>query len=159
MNAKRLPSGSYRARATAVIDGERVYKSFTAETKEEAEFLAATWATKKKRSAKNPTVSEAIDAFISHREGILSPRTIAGYISLGEIIKSDLGRLCVSEISNERLQAYVAKLALDKSAKTVKNYTTFLTSVLLISMNVTPPFSRRFISSRYFSESRSSKES
>lgn len=130
MNAKRLPSGSYRARATAVIDGERVYKSFTAETKEEAEFLAATWATKKKRSAKNPTVSEAIDAFISHREGILSPRTIAGYISLGEIIKSDLGRLCVSEISNERLQAYVAKLALDKSAKTVKNYTTFLTSVL-----------------------------
>lgn len=130
MNAKRLPSGSYRARATAVINGQRIYKSFTAETKEEAEFLAATWATKKKRSSKNPTLSEAIDSYINGRESILSPRTIAGYISLGEIIKNDIGRLCVSEISNERLQAYVSKLALDKSAKTVKNYTSFLTSVL-----------------------------
>lgn len=134
MNAKRLPSGSYRARATATIDGERVFKSFTAETKEEAEFLAATWATKKKRSNKNPTLSEAIDAYISHREPILSPSTIAGYISLGEIIKSDLGRLCVSEISNEKLQAYIATLSLNHSAKTVKNYKTFLTSVLAAAL-------------------------
>ena len=130
MNAKRLPSGSYRARATAMIDGERIYKSFTADTKEQAEFLAATWATKKKRSIKNPTLSEAIDNYISHREPILSPSTITGYIAISKQIKEDIGRLCVSEISNEKLQAYVAELSLQKSAKTVKNYTTFIQSVL-----------------------------
>lgn len=130
MNARKLPSGSWRARATAIIDGKRVYKSFTADTKEDAEFQAAVWQTKKKRSEKFPTLSEAIDAFISHREPILSPSTIAGYISLGEQIKSDLGRFCVSEISNEKLQAYVAEISLTKSPKTVKNYKTFLLSVL-----------------------------
>ena len=36
MNARKLPSGSWRARATAIIDGKRVYKSFTADTKEDA---------------------------------------------------------------------------------------------------------------------------
>lgn len=130
MNAKKSKSGRYRARATAIIDGERVYKSFTADTKEEAEFLAAVWATKKKRSEKMPTLAEAIDAFIRHREGILSPSTIAGYISLGNLIKNDIGRLCVSEITNEKLQAYVAGLSATKSAKTVKNYATFITAVL-----------------------------
>lgn len=130
MNAKRLPSGSYRARATTQIDGKRVYKSFTADTKEQAEFLAATWATKKKRSFNNPTMSEAIDTYISHREPILSPSTITGYISISKQIKNDIGRLCVSEINNEKLQAYVAELSLTKSAKTVKNYITFIQSVL-----------------------------
>ena len=130
MNAKRLPSGKYRARATSQVNGERVFKSFTADTKEQAEFLAATWATKKKRSSVNPTLAEAIDDFIAHRDGILSPSTIAGYISLGNLIKSDLGRLCVSEITSEKLQAYIARLSANKSAKTVKNYATFITAVL-----------------------------
>ena len=130
MNAKKSTSGKFRARATAIIDGERVYKSFTADTKEEAEFKAAVWATKKKRSEKFPTMAEAIDTFISHREGILSPSTIAGYISLGNLIKADLGRLCVAEITSEKLQAYVAGLSANKSAKTVKNYAAFITAVL-----------------------------
>lgn len=128
MNAKKLPSGSYRARATAQVNGQRVYKSFTADTKEQAEFLAATWATKKKRSVKNPTVAEAIDAFIAHREPIYSPSTIKGYISLGNKLKADLGRVCVSEITSEKLQAYISTLRC--APKTVKNYSTFLISVL-----------------------------
>lgn len=128
MNAKRLPSGKYRARATSQVNGERVFKSFTADTKEQAEFLAATWATKKRRSTINPTVAEAIDVFIANREPIYSPKTIAGYISLSNKLKDDLGRLCVSEITSEKLQAYISTI--NRSPKTVKNYSTFLISVL-----------------------------
>lgn len=128
MNAKKTANGKYRARATAQVNGERVYKSFTADTKEQAEFLAASWATKKIRSAKNPTISEAIDAFINHREPILSPPTIRSYISMAKVIKADIGRICVSEMTSEKLQAYISKI--DRAPKTVKNYSTFLIAVL-----------------------------
>ena len=128
MNAKKLPSGSYRARATTQVNGQRVYKSFTADTKEQAEFLAATWATKKRRSVKNPTVSEAIDNYISHREPVWSPPTTKSYLSMARIIKRDIGRVCVSDMTSEKVQAYLSSLKC--SPKTVRNYKTFLIPVL-----------------------------
>lgn len=52
--AKKLPSGSWRCQVYDYTDfkGKRYYESFTAETKKEAEYLAAEFAlNKKKRSS------------------------------------------------------------------------------------------------------------
>ena len=87
MNARKLPSGSWRARATAIIDGKRVYKSFTADTKEDAEFQAAVWQTKKKRSEKVPDIVRGNRCLYKPQRANFKPSTIAGYISLGEQIK------------------------------------------------------------------------
>lgn len=50
--AKRLPSGNYRVR---VYDAAtKKYKSFTAETKRQAEFLAAEYSAGKKEKPRRP---------------------------------------------------------------------------------------------------------
>ena len=48
--AKKLPSGKWRALVYDYTDsnGKRKYQSFTAETKKEAEFLAADYSLNKK---------------------------------------------------------------------------------------------------------------
>ena len=41
--AKRLPSGNWNVQAYKTIDGKKIRKSITAETKAEAEYLAEQW--------------------------------------------------------------------------------------------------------------------
>lgn len=43
--AKKLPSGNYRCRVFSHTDseGKKIYKSFTAPTKRQAELLAVEW--------------------------------------------------------------------------------------------------------------------
>lgn len=130
MNAKKLPSGNWRARASRTIDGKRVVRSFTAETKAEAEFFAAQWITKRKEKEATPTVAQAIDMFLSHRKAVYSPSTVAGYNSLAVDIKKRFGRLLACDVTSEKLQSYINELALSRSPKTVKNYLTFFVSVL-----------------------------
>ena len=80
-SAKKLPSGSWRALAYAGKNaaGKRQYKSFTAPTKKQAEFMAAEYAAKKKRPSEQMTVGEAIDRYIASKDGVLSPTTIESY--------------------------------------------------------------------------------
>lgn len=48
VKARKLPSGNWRALAySGIVNGKRSYKSFTAPTRKEAEFLAAEYALKK----------------------------------------------------------------------------------------------------------------
>ena len=59
--AKKLPSGSWRVRVYSGKDlfGKDTYKSFTAATKKEAEYLAAEFQmTGKQKSMSDPTVPE-----------------------------------------------------------------------------------------------------
>ena len=65
MNARKLPSGSWRARLFLGEDehGKKHYKSFTAATKREAERLALTY--EQKRSAQSQiTFDKAFDNYI-----------------------------------------------------------------------------------------------
>ena len=79
--AKKLPSGSWRVQVYAGEEnGKRKYKSFTAPSRKEAEYLAAEWARDRKdRERGNITVREAIDRYIKSKEPVLSPSTIRGY--------------------------------------------------------------------------------
>jgi len=130
MRAKKLPSGNYRAIASKTVNGERIRKSFTASTKNEAELLAVAWVARGKEQEELPTVGEILDRYIEHREAVLSPSTIAGYIKLLPHIKKRLGRIVASDMTSEMLQAYANELAIDHAPKTVKNYMNLLIPAL-----------------------------
>ena len=78
MNARKLPSGNYRAQAYDYTDrdGKRHYKSFTAPTKLEAERLAQVYANQNNTRVDDPTVKDALSLYISSKEAVLSPSTI-----------------------------------------------------------------------------------
>ena len=61
--AEKLKSGNWRAKAYMGTDenGKKIFQSFTAATKKEAEYLAAEAIVKKKEKVKNMTVGDAID--------------------------------------------------------------------------------------------------
>ena len=80
--AKKLPSGHYRCRAYYTDElGNYKSKSFTADTKKEAERLVAAFLIDVEHSKKteNKTLGQLADTFMENRSNILSPSTIAGY--------------------------------------------------------------------------------
>lgn len=121
--AKKLPSGNWRVLVYSHTDpnGKRVYESFTAPTKQEAEMKAAKFANDKDRHRVDDlTVEEAVKQYIDANEAVLSPATIAGYLT-------DLKRMQpifnkrIRKINSNDLQVFVSELASKYSAKTVKN--------------------------------------
>lgn len=131
MKAKKLPSGNWRARAYYTVNGEKKCKSFTAETKKEAEYMASMFLMKEKDKQKNGlTVGEAIDEYIASKENILSPTTIHCY---KEIKRNNLSELCeipIEKLEPETVQKHFNRLALKKSPKTLCNAHGLLVSVV-----------------------------
>ena len=121
--AKRLPSGSYRVRVFVGKDenGKAMYKSFTADTKKEAEFLAAEYNLKRREKPHDMTVGEAIDKYIELKENVLSPTTIMGYKKMRKTRFSSLMPLKLSQLTYEKIQAAVNRDAAEVTAKTVSN--------------------------------------
>ena len=81
-NAKKLPSGKWRCRARFTdIDGSYKSKSFTANTKKEAEHQASLFLMEHEHNAKpaNRTLGELADAYIENRSNLLSPTTVVSY--------------------------------------------------------------------------------
>lgn len=73
--AEKLPSGNWRCRA--YDNTTKTRKSFTAETKTEAEYLARQWLVKNKPKPKSEkTLGDCIDDYIALKENILSPTTV-----------------------------------------------------------------------------------
>lgn len=132
--ARKLPSGSWRALVYAGKDenGKRIYESFTAPTRKEAEYQAAEYALKKKRKdkAEDITVGEAIDRYISMKDGILSPSTLREYKSERKNRLKGLMGLKLENVTNELVQKEINAEAKKLSPKTVKNTFGLLTAAL-----------------------------
>lgn len=79
--AKKLPSGAWNVSVYSHSEnGKRKYISFTRISKAEVELKAAEYRnTKHRRRYVDLTVAEAIDGYISSKDGVLSPSTIRGY--------------------------------------------------------------------------------
>lgn len=132
--AKQLPSGSWRVQVYDKETGK--YLSFTSKLpgkagKNEAELMAREYqlGRKQKREA-GKTVGECIDEYISLKENILSPTTIAGY---RKDRRNSLAPLCgtyLKDLTATDIQAFINRLALNKSPKTVRNAHGLLVSVL-----------------------------
>ena len=132
--ATKLPSGSWRVRVEMESEGKRRWKSFTAPTRKEAEYLAAQYAyTQKERNKpQDMTIGGAMDAFIDARSAVLSPSTIRSYRQINRCYFQDLHALRLRDLTNTIVQRQVNAISLRCSPKTVRNALALLTSVLKV---------------------------
>lgn len=79
--ASQLPSGKWRCKAYYTENGAHKSKSFTADTKREAEYTASAWLMEWEHMQKptNKTLGQLADDYIDSRKNLLSPTTITGY--------------------------------------------------------------------------------
>lgn len=132
--AEKLKSGNWRAKAYMGTDenGKKIFQSFTASTKKEAEYLAAECVLKKKEKVQNQTVGEAIDKYISIKENILSPTTIAGYRKIRRNNLQMLMDIPVQKLTQELVQKAVNDDSKRLSAKTVTSAHGLLSAAMAI---------------------------
>ncbi len=131
--ARKLPSGSWRVQQyIETVDGKRVYKSFTADTKKDAEFAAAEYALnyKHKQEPANMTVGEAIDRYIESKTQILSPSTLREYKVERRNFLQTIMETKLANLTQEDVQKAVNADAKGHSPKTVRNAHGLLSSAL-----------------------------
>lgn len=131
--AKQLPSGSWRVRVYSHTDdnGKKIYQSFTAPTKVEAELQAAQFsANPDKTRSQDITVKQAVETYIEDNEGNLSPSTLKGY-------RYDLKRMepiwnyKIRKLTSSDIQKFIKKMIQDElSPKSIRNTYTCLTRSL-----------------------------
>lgn len=134
-SAKKLPSGSWRVNLYIGKDaaGKRQYKSFTADTKREAEYLAAQYNQLKiDINRSNMPLSVAVERYIKGKENILSPSTIRGYNVVKNQYLPELMQTRIKDITAERIQSAFNVFAKDHSAKTCRNAHGLISAVLKI---------------------------
>ena len=126
--AKKLPSGSWRVRVFSHIeDGKKIYKSFTAKTKRQAELEAAIFSSGKNRP--DLTFKEAAERYISSKESVLSPNTTRTYRMLLARLEQ-IHPCLISRIDNEAAQRLIDSLAKKYVPKTVRSTYGLVTAVL-----------------------------
>ena len=141
--AKKLPSGKWRVLLYVGKDdaGKRQYKSFTAETKKQAEADAALYSIQRKREqSAEITVGEAIDHYIRSKSNVLSPSTIAGYEMIRRNHIQRIMDIPLDDVTNAKIQAEFNREALRLSPKSLSNARGLLSAAL--SMHL-PDFTLR----------------
>ncbi len=122
--AKKLPSGHWRVNLFVGKDpdGKRKYKSFTAETKKEAEFMAAQYNLERKENkAHKLTLHEAVERYIESKRNILSPSTIRGYYDVLDNYCQNLMETQIGDLTQELIQIAINTMAAKYSSKTCRN--------------------------------------
>lgn len=141
----RLPSGAWRCRATATINGKKTTKTFTVhpdtcagssakersqKAKAKAEMLANEWQfSQHKETTYSPILSSAIDSYIRDRSNVLSPVTVKTYLNYIPYFES-IKDYYVADIDSQTVQRLINDMAVQVSAKTIKCRIGFLLSVL-----------------------------
>lgn len=148
--AKKLPSGSWRclvydhsepvldASGAPVLDKDgqpkqrRIYESFTADSRKEAEYLAAEFARDKdqKKRPDKITVQEAVRQYIDTKKAVLSPSTIRGYEGLYKNHFGFFQDISLRDLRPETVQVWVGMLTPNHSPKTVQNAHGLLSAAL-----------------------------
>ena len=135
--AKKLPSGSWRVQVFLGRDaaGKRMYKSFTAPTKKEAEYLAANYALtlseeKKAEAPTRITFNDAMTKWINARRNVLSPATTRMYDSMQKNAYTLLLNKPVVSITIADVQSAINAYAATHSPKSVRNAYGLLRSVV-----------------------------
>ena len=131
-NAKKLPSGSWRVQVRKVVDGVSVRKSFTSESKKEAELMAAQWQNMSgmTESPEKMTLNEAFRRYIESKRNVLSPSTIKEYVRISRNNLACIMQTDVYSLTNENVQVAINIEAADRSPKTVRNIHGLLSAVL-----------------------------
>ena len=133
MKAKKLPSGRWRCRVYDGTDpaGKKIYKSFTADSKKEAELMAAKYAAKHKASGTaDRTLRDAYARYIEIKQNTLSPATVREYARAAKADFPELMPLRLSRITQEAVQSAVNIMSASHSPKSVRNAHGLLSAVL-----------------------------
>lgn len=95
---------------------------------------AAEWAEKKENYSKSTPLKfgDALDAYISSRENVLSPRTIMDYRLMRNKYVQSLIDVDIREISQEQIQKAINLESLKLSPKTVRNIHGLISAVLKV---------------------------
>lgn len=123
--ARKTASGNYRCLVYSGKDenGKRIYKSFTAKTKKEAERMAIEYERTEtdSKSKKTFTLHKALDRYIENRRNLLSPSTLKEYCRIRDKDFCQWQEKDAYAITNEDLQRMVNELSAKASPKTVRN--------------------------------------
>ena len=129
MNAELLPSGSYRVRKQ--INGKRetiIFDHYPTENEILIAFSEKLSDISKLRD--DITFYVAGTLYINSKRNILSPKTIKEYIGQNNRLSKEFSSLNINNIDQVAIQTEINRLSEKVSPKTVKNYYTFITSVL-----------------------------
>ena len=151
MKAKKLPSGRWRCRVYDGTDpaGKKIYKSFTADTRKEAELLAAQYsASRKSTASKDRTLADAYARYIEIKKNTLSPATVREYSRAAKADFPELMPMRLSRLTQEAVQSAVNVMSANHSPKSVRNAHGLLSAVLSmfapeIRLNTRLPQSRK----------------
>ena len=126
--AKQLPSGSWRCRATLTdSDGNKVTKSFTAETARKAETMARMWQDgfmekENEKATHGVTLGEAIDNYIETcRCAGMSPSTIKAYVSCRKNAYPLIENKPIRKLTVQDIQRQINARSKTCSPKTMRN--------------------------------------
>lgn len=132
--ARKLPSGNWRVRVYdgKNAEGKAFYKSFTAPTKKQAEYLAAEYiAGKRSQTASDSrTLAEAYARYIEIKKNTLSPATVREYMRAAKHDFPELMPLRLSKLTQEAVQSAVNIMSATHSPKSVRNAHGLLSAVL-----------------------------
>ena len=131
--AKKLKSGNWRTQVYSHTDseGKKHYRSFTAATKKESEYLAAQFSLNKTISNYDSfTIYELLQLYIQLKEDSLSPTTISGYRIVLKNGFSDISNIKVKCIDSAVIQKWIGNLNKTLSPKSVHNTYGLLTAAL-----------------------------
>lgn len=138
--ARQLPSGAYQTRATKVIGGKKVTKSFTVhpkdcqgntkKAKKLSEYMASEWQLQTEESQMyGLKVSDALDQYIKDRSKVLSPSTLTNYKRIVPLL-DPLKDLCVDDLKTSDIQSLINEWSISVTSKTIQNRISFLLSAL-----------------------------
>ena len=128
--AKKMPSGNYRVRIYDKATGKQ--KSFTAETKKEAEYLANEWLTGRQKVVikHDITVGEAVRTYIDSKNNVLSASTIRGYEIVYRNGLNGIRDINIDDLTTMQLQYWINSNAKKYSPKTLRNQFGLVTAAL-----------------------------
>lgn len=129
MKVEKLPSGSYRVRKQ--INGKRISLVFGRKPTDKEVFLALR---EHLNDAPVPkeilTFYNASKQYVELRRNVISPRTVKEYSEMPDRLSKKFVETNVYRITKNDVQAEINRLAEKKSPKTVKNYSSFICSVI-----------------------------
>lgn len=128
MTIEKLPSGSYRA--TVMENGKRYRKTFDHKPTQKEVMQALAEEMKEQPKKGELSFKEAAEKYCESKRNVLSPKTIREYILLYKRLPEWLLKMNIYDIDQVAINHFINELAIDKSAKTIKNMHGFVTSVL-----------------------------
>ena len=133
MKATKKENGKWKIQPSKMVGGTLVRKTFTCDTRKEAEQMAADWIKETTLSYDNMTLRDAFRRYIKSKDkNVLSPSTTREYIRMSHKNLQDIMDYKLNDLTNEIIQTAINIEAASHSPKTVRNINGLLTSVILM---------------------------